>query len=39
MDWTHGTNGLLIAFVISAFSVLFGLLLGRAPFLVFSLSP
>src|SRR5580700_6792885 len=30
VDWTHGTNGLLIAFGISAFGVLLGLLLGRA---------
>jgi hypothetical protein len=31
MTWTHGTNGLFIAYGISAVSVLTGLLLGRAP--------
>src|ERR1700689_2855245 len=30
MTWNHGTNGLLIAFGISAFGVLLGLILGRA---------
>ena len=32
MTWNHGTNGLLIAFGISAFGVLLGLILGRATF-------
>jgi Type IV secretion-system coupling protein DNA-binding domain len=31
MNWTHGTHGLLIAFGVSAFAVLVGLNLGRAP--------
>jgi type IV secretory pathway TraG/TraD family ATPase VirD4 len=31
MNWNHGTSGLLIAFGVSAVSVLVGLLLGRAP--------
>jgi type IV secretory pathway TraG/TraD family ATPase VirD4 len=32
MSWTHGTNGLLIGFAVCAFSVLVGLIVGRAPF-------
>jgi type IV secretory pathway TraG/TraD family ATPase VirD4 len=32
MNWTHGTPGLLIPFGISAFGVLVGLIVGRAPF-------
>jgi type IV secretory pathway TraG/TraD family ATPase VirD4 len=32
MTWNHGTNGLFIAFGISAFGVLLGLILGRATF-------
>jgi type IV secretory pathway TraG/TraD family ATPase VirD4 len=32
MTWTHGTNGLLIGFAVCAFSVLVGLVVGRAPF-------
>jgi len=32
MTWNHGTNGILIAFGISAFGVLLGLILGRATF-------
>jgi type IV secretory pathway TraG/TraD family ATPase VirD4 len=31
MNWTHGTNGLLVAYGVSAVSVLIGLVLGRAP--------
>jgi hypothetical protein len=31
MDWTHGTNGLLVAYAVSAVAVLVGLLIGRAP--------
>jgi hypothetical protein len=31
MTWTHGTNGLLIGYALSALGVLVGLLLGRAP--------
>jgi type IV secretory pathway TraG/TraD family ATPase VirD4 len=31
MNWTHGTNGLLIGYAVSAVSVFVGLLLGRAP--------
>jgi type IV secretory pathway TraG/TraD family ATPase VirD4 len=31
MDWTHGTNGLLIGFAVSAAGVLAGLIVGRAP--------
>jgi hypothetical protein len=31
VNWTHGTNGLLIAYAVSALGVLIGLLLGRAP--------
>jgi type IV secretory pathway TraG/TraD family ATPase VirD4 len=31
MTWTHGTNGLLLGYALSAFAVLLGLLLGRAP--------
>src|SRR5580692_2025968 len=38
-QWTHGTNGLLIAFGISAMCVLLGLLLGRAPISRVLLSP
>jgi type IV secretion system coupling TraD/TrwB family protein/amidohydrolase family protein len=32
VNWNHGTNGLFIAFGISAFGVLLGLILGRATF-------
>jgi type IV secretory pathway TraG/TraD family ATPase VirD4 len=31
MTWTHGTNGLLIGYAVSAFTVLVGMLVGRAP--------
>ena len=31
MDWTHGTNGLLVGYAVSSVSVLVGLALGRAP--------
>jgi type IV secretory pathway TraG/TraD family ATPase VirD4 len=31
MNWNHGTSGLLIGYGISAFAVLLGLTLGRAP--------
>ena len=31
MNWTHGTNGLVIGYLVAAAAVLFGLLLGRAP--------
>ena len=31
MNWTHGTNGLLIGYALSAVGVLVGLLVGRAP--------
>jgi type IV secretory pathway TraG/TraD family ATPase VirD4 len=30
MDWNHGTNGLLVGYLISATAVLAGLILGRA---------
>jgi type IV secretory pathway TraG/TraD family ATPase VirD4 len=32
VNWTHGTQGLLIGFAVCAFSVLVGLILGRATF-------
>jgi len=32
VNWTHGTNGLLIGFADCAFSVLVGLIVGRATF-------
>jgi type IV secretory pathway TraG/TraD family ATPase VirD4 len=31
MNWTNGTNGLLIGYAVSAAAVLIGLLVGRAP--------
>lgn len=31
VNWNHGTNGLLIGYAVSAFTVLIGLVLGRAP--------
>lgn len=31
MNWTHGTNGLLIGYLVSAAAVFVGLLIGRAP--------
>src|SRR5580692_5285993 len=39
MTWTHGTNGLFVAFGVSAACVLLGLLLGRAPVARVLLSP
>lgn len=30
MNWTHGTNGLLIGYALSAVGVLVGMLVGRA---------
>jgi type IV secretory pathway TraG/TraD family ATPase VirD4 len=32
VNWTHGTQGLLIGYSLSAFAVLVGLIVGRAPF-------
>ena len=31
VNWTHGTNGLLIGYALSAVGVLVGMLVGRAP--------
>ena len=39
MTWNHGTNGLLIAYGVSAAAVFIGMLLGRAPALRLLLSP